>query len=312
MAAHRLAIIGYGKIAQDQHIPALQGSGDFELAAVTSGHAKTIPGVDKVFADDARMYAEAPEIDCVAICSAPGQRFDTARRALLAGKHVLLEKPPAATLGEARALATLAEDRGLSLFATWHARANPAVAEAARRLQGQQVGTLAVTWKEDVRRWHPGQEWVWAAGGFGVFDPGINALSIVTAILPGVLFVRSAKLSIPSNRQSPIAVELGFGCEPAGDALSATFDWRQTGPQTWNIEVQTRSGTRLWLTEGGAKLEDDGQAVETGPSQEYPDLYARFGQLIADGRSEVDLRPFELVADACLCGEREQVEPFSF
>ncbi len=312
VSPHKLAIIGYGKIAQDQHIPAIRASGVFELAAVTSGHAKTIPGVDKVFSEDAQMYADAPEIDCVAICSAPGQRYDTARRALLAGKHVLLEKPPAATLGEARALTALAQDKGLTLFATWHARANPAVIEAARRLQGQQVSGLAISWKEDVRKWHPGQEWVWGAGGFGVFDPGINALSIATAILPASVFVQSAKLSIPANRQSPIAVELGFGSEPPGDSLTAVFDWRQTGPQTWDIEVRTRSGSTLLLCGGGATLEVDGQRVETGPSKEYPDLYARFGELLDKGQSDVDLRPFELVADAFLCGERVQVEPFSF
>jgi D-galactose 1-dehydrogenase len=312
MPTHKLAIIGYGKIAQDQHIPAIRGSGAFELAAVTSGHAKTIPGVDKVFSQDADMYAQAPEIDCVAICGPPGERYDTARRALLAGKHVLLEKPSAATLGEARTLAALADDRRLTLFATWHARANPAVTEAARRLQGEQVSRLAITWKEDVRKWHPGQEWVWAAGGFGVFDPGINALSIATAILPASVFVQSAKLSVPSNRQSPIAVELGFGSEPPGDSLTAVFDWRQTGPQTWDIEVQTRSGATLLLSGGGAKLEADGQPVQTAESREYPDLYARFAELVDGGESDVDLRPFELVADAFLCGERVQVESFSF
>ena len=312
MPSHRLAIIGYGKIAQDQHIPAIQGSDRFELAAVASGHARRIAGVDKVFSEDVQMYADAPEIGCVAICSAPGRRYETARRALLAGKHVLLEKPPAATLGEARALALLAKDKGLTLFATWHARENPAVAEVARRLQGQQVSRLVVTWKEDVRKWHPGQEWVWGAGGFGVFDPGINALSIVTAILPSAVFVQSARLSIPSNRQSPIAVELGFGSEPPGDSLTAVFDWRQTGEQTWEIEVQTRAGSKLLLTEGGARLEIDGQPVQTSPSREYPALYARFAELLDEGESDVDLRPFELVADAFLCGEREQVEPFSF
>ena len=312
MPPHQLAIIGYGKIAQDQHIPAIQGSGAFRLAAVTSGHAKTIPGVDKVFASDADMYAQAPEIDCVAICSAPKQRFDTARKALLAGKHVLLEKPPAATLGEARALAALAKDKGLTLSATWHARANPAVTEAARRLQGQSVSRLTITWKEDVRKWHPGQEWVWDAGGFGVFDPGVNALSIATAILPAALFVQSAKLSIPSDRQSPIAVELGFGAEPPGDSLTAVFDWRQEGEQIWAIKVEIRAGATLLLSGGGAKLTVDGADVATAPSKEYPDLYARFAELIDAGESEVDLRPFELVADAYLCGERVQVEPFSF
>ena len=63
-------------------------------------------------------------------------------------------------------------------------------------------------WKEDVRVWHPGQRWIWEPGGFGVFDPGINALSIVARIFPGALFVREAELSYPRNKQTPIAAEL--------------------------------------------------------------------------------------------------------
>ena len=310
MTSHKLAIIGYGKIAEDQHIPAISASPHFELAAVVSGHAKTVPGVQRVFQDAGDLYAQAPDISCVAICGSPGQRFETARQALLADKHVLLEKPPAATLGQARALKALAEARGLTLFATWHARANPAVVETARRLQGQQIDSLAITWKEDVRKWHPGQEWVWAASGFGVFDPGINALSIVTAILPDVLFVESAKLSVPSNRQQPIAAELTFGAEPPAGSLTAVFDWRQTGAQTWTVEVRTKSGSDFKLTEGGAKLEVDGQPVALAAPQEYPDLYARFADLLDRRESDVDLRPFELVADAFLCADRAEVDPF--
>ena len=305
-----VAIIGYGKIAQDQHIPAIEKSEAFALAAVTSRHAKEIAGVQKVFSDAASMYVQAPEIDCVAICSAPGERFDTARQALLAGKHVLLEKPPAATLGQARALVELAADKGLTLFASWHARANPAVEDATARLKAEQVSALKITWKEDVRKWHPGQEWVWAAGGSGVFDPGINALSIATAILPAAIFIQSAKLSVPANRQQPIAVTLEFGSEPPAQNLTAEFDWRQTGPQTWDIEVRTVSGRTVLLSQGGAKLSVDGAEVHTAPAQEYPDLYARFATLLDEKRSEVDLRPFELVADAFLCGDREQVEAF--
>ncbi len=310
MAPLKLAIIGYGKIAQDQHIPAIAASPTFELAAVTSRHAKTIPGVERVFASEEEMYAAAPDIACVAVCSQPGLHYESARRALLAGKHVLLEKPPAATLGQARALAHLAEDRGLTLFTTWHARQNPAVAEAASRLLGEDVRSLKITWKEDVRKWHPGQDWIWASGGFGVFDPGINALSIVTAMLPMAIFVRSAKLSIPANREQPVAVDLVFGSEPEADSLTAQFDWRQTGDQIWDVEVQTRSGHTLLVSGGGATLSVDGAAVQTGPAQEYADLYARFADLLAGGSRDVDLRPFELVADAILCAERTVVDPF--
>ncbi|TIP51034.1 MAG: gfo/Idh/MocA family oxidoreductase, partial [Mesorhizobium sp.] len=68
--------------------------------------------------------------------------------------------------------------------ASWHSRYAPAV-EAARDFLGSTtIRSAAINWKEDVRRWHPNQDWIWAPGGFGVFDPGINALSIATHILP--------------------------------------------------------------------------------------------------------------------------------
>jgi D-galactose 1-dehydrogenase len=54
-----------------------------------------------------------------------------------------------------------------------------------------------VEWKEDVRQWHPGQQWIWQPGGLGVFDPGINALSIVTWMLPRPIFLTASELVFP-------------------------------------------------------------------------------------------------------------------
>jgi hypothetical protein len=157
------------------------------------------------------MLASVPDLDAVAICTPPQPRHAIARDALAAGKHVLLEKPPAATLSELVDLKTAAEAAGKTLFTTWHAQYNAGVEAARERLAGRSVTRLAVTWKEDVRVWHPGQEWIWQAGGFGVFDPGINALSIVTRILPEPVFVKRADLSFPANRDAPIAADLAFG-----------------------------------------------------------------------------------------------------
>ncbi|MFX7849463.1 hypothetical protein ABTK11_20365, partial [Acinetobacter baumannii] len=86
-------------------------------------------------------------------------------------------------------------------------------------------------------------------GGLGVFDPGINALSIVTEILPQAMFLKQATLEVPSNRQTPIAARLGF-TDALGTDVQADFDWRQTGEQTWDIVIETDS-TRVHLKKGG-------------------------------------------------------------
>src|SRR3954451_11783402 len=161
MARIRIAVIGVGKIAVDQHLPVIAGNPDFELVAVVSQRGVAAEGAP-TYADAAALY-EAQDVDAVAICTPPHVRHALARAALAAGKHVMLEKPPAATLAEMHDLTDAARAAGRVIFATWHSRYNAAVDEAKARLAGQRLRRLHIEWKEDVRRWHPGQEWIWDA-----------------------------------------------------------------------------------------------------------------------------------------------------
>jgi D-galactose 1-dehydrogenase len=309
MAVHRIGIIGLGKIAQDQHIPVIRANPSFDLLAVSSQRGLSVEGIPHAFKDYHDVLA-LPALEAVSICTPPQVRHRIAREALRAGKHVLLEKPPAATLSELEDLKHVAAEAGRVVFTTWHSQYNRGVDEARKALAGQRIKRLLVTWKEDVRHWHPGQQWIWEAGGFGVFDPGINALSIVTRILPEPIFVRRADLEFPANRDAPIAADLEFASGREGESLRAVFDWRQTGPQSWDIEVETEAGTTLKLSLGGSRLEIDGRLVAEEKPAEYQGIYRRFATLLDEGRSEVDDQPFRLVADAFMVGRRRSVEPF--
>lgn len=300
-----VALVGVGKIARDQHIPAIAADPDFELVATVSRNA----GVDGVaqFADIDAFLAAGPEA-AVSLCVPPSVRTDMALKALAAGRDVMLEKPPAATLGEVEAMQAAAREAGATLFATWHSREAPGVDTARDWLAGRVVRSASIVWKEDVRKWHPGQAWIWEPAGFGVFDPGINALSILTGILPGAFRVEEATLVFPENRQTPVAAELmlrGVG----GFPVSVDLDWLQTGPQTWDIAVETDDG-RLVLSEGGATLVVDGGEPIREPEREYPRLYRRFAELVKNRESDVDASPLRIVADAFLMGRREVAEPF--
>lgn len=170
------------------------------------------------------------------------------------------------------------------------------------------VTAVTITWREDVRRWHPGQRWLWEAGGFGLFDPGINALSIATRILPRALFMKSAELDIPENCHTAIAARLTLS-DATGMAVNADFDFLQSGHQSWDMLVETTQG-RLFLSEGGASMAVDGVAQAVPPATEYANLYRRFGQLIHSGASDVDLAPLRLVADAGLVARASSVAAF--
>ncbi|ADG11758.1 gfo/Idh/MocA family oxidoreductase [Caulobacter segnis] len=303
----RIGLVGVGKIAHDQHIPAIAADPRFDLVAAASRSQPDLGGLP-VFHDIAQMLAEGPELDAVALCTPPQARRETALAALRAGKHVFLEKPPGATVSEVAELAAVAREQGVVLFTSWHSRFATGVPQAKAWLAANPVRTLSIEWREDVRRWHPGQTWIWQAGGMGVFDPAINALSILTEIMPDEVFVTDAKLQVPENVQSPIAGHVDM-TTLKGAAITADLDFLQTGPQTWDITAWSDAG-ELKLSMGGAKLTIDGKVVVDGENREYPGLYDRFATLVAEGRSEVDVRPLTLVADAFMVGTRESVEAF--
>jgi D-galactose 1-dehydrogenase/L-arabinose 1- dehydrogenase len=292
----RLGIVGLGKIARDQHLPAIAVDPRFTLVAVADprGGDRTIPAYSSL----TEMLAAEPDLDAISFCTPPAGRHAIALEAIRAGKHVMLEKPPAATVTAANSLIAAAADQGVSLFTTWHSREAAAVEQARAWLAAATIKQVRIAWREDIRRWHPGQDWILAAGGFGVFDPGINALSILTHILPHPVMLATARFMVPAGRQAPIAADLAL--HSAGAPIHATFDFREEGDECWTVEVDAAEG-KLALTGGGARLSIDGMPLSgDGANQEYARLYHRFATLIARGASDIDLTPIQLVADAFL------------
>jgi D-galactose 1-dehydrogenase len=304
-----VGIVGVGKIARDQHIPAILGNSAFSFAAAASRHAHA-SGVAN-FSSIEEMLAGVSDLDAVAICTPPQAHYDAARLALAQGKHVLLEKPPCTSLAQLENLVRLARIARRTLYQTWHSRHAHGVAPAKRLLQQQTLQQGSVTWKEDVRQWHPGQTWIWEPGGFGVLDPGINAISILTQIVTEPIFVRSARLYVPSNCAAPIAAELEFVTD-SGVGISVALDFRHTGTQTWDIDLTTERGP-IRLSAGGGQLTVGTDAVppDAGAlANEYEHIYVSFAELIRQEKSEVDARPLQLVADIYMIAKYISVEPF--
>lgn len=307
--AFRIAVVGVGKIARDQHIPCIQKNKNFQLVAGVSRSAK-IEGV-RNFESLAALKASQVKVDAVALCTPPSVRLAMAREAMDAGWHVLIEKPPTPTLTEMMAIIDYAKKKKRVLYATWHSRYNKAVDEAKKRLKGKHVSFMRVTWKEDVKRWHPGQEWISQPGGFGAFDPGINALSIVTKILPEPIYVEAAKIDVPANWSTPIGADITF---KRGDGvkadLSAVFDWRQTGEQFWTIDIRTQDGMELKLINGGSNLHINGKLIMEAKMEEYEMIYGKFAKLLKAKKSDSDYSPLQLVCDAFMLAKPVVVPAF--
>lgn len=306
----RLAIVGMGKIARDHHVPSIVSEDRIKLVAIVDRNVPTSPN-HPVFENIDGLVASGIGVDAVSICTPPQVRRQLALEAIDAGWHVLLEKPPAASLSEVEILKTAAAHAGVTLFGNWHSRFGADVAAAREWLFDKRIGQVAIIWREDVHQWHPGQSWLWQPGGLGVFDPGVNALSILTYILPKALYVEKATIEVPANRSAPIAAQIVLR-DVDGVEITADFDFRQKGRQSWDILIDTDAG-RLSLHEGGGRLQLPGEPIKPASSDlegEYPALYARFAGLVAAGQSDVDVAPLRLVADIFTLARRIEVDPF--
>ncbi len=116
----RLGVVGSGMIAHEI-VPHL-GAWGYEVNAVCStprsvakAHEIADPYGAAVFTDYAQMLAQ-PDVDAVYVAVPNHLHFSHAMAALDAGKHVILEKPLAATVREAEKLALAARDKGLFLY----------------------------------------------------------------------------------------------------------------------------------------------------------------------------------------------------
>jgi predicted dehydrogenase len=302
----RIAIIGYGKIAEDQHVPSIKGNPRFDLVASSSRSGR---GVGQKFTDWRELIRSVDGLEAVAITTPPEPRYTIARECIEAGLQCLLEKPPTTGLAEIADLDCLAQGKGVTLLTTWHAQHHSTVEAAAKALAGKRIKSMTIRWHEDVHKWHPGQQWIWQPGGFGVFDPGINAFSIATRIFPGSLFVKAAELSFPEDAQTPIAADVTFYSPEADGPLTASLDWRRAEGEEWTVTVETSDGTDVRLEDGGAMLIVEGKRSAVQGIGEYPDIYRTFVDLIDQRRSLVDVAPLRLVADCLLVGGRKVVEP---
>jgi predicted dehydrogenase len=300
----RLALIGLGFIGRRRHIPIIAGHPRFELVAAARPRGGFAIDDVRLYADYHDLLEQEGEIDAVSICTQPRIRYDIAMAAIRAGRHVLMEKPPTTTLGELDALSAAGAERGVTLMVGWHSQFNVAVERAAALLAGKQVASLELVWEEDPGFWHPNQSWIWEPGGFGVFDAGVNALSILCKIWPGPLIVEAATLTVAAGAATPVAAEIAFRPTIPGGALHATMDWRAKADRRF-ISIETTDGLRIGLTESGRHLSVDGARVVEEDNHEYERIYDRFAELIEGRQSAVDQRPLRLVSDICLIAKRQ-------
>lgn len=160
--SYRIGIIGAGRIVRDCHLPAYRAAG-WEVVRIASRTAESAQAAAEVFgipassADFDDVIADE-RVDVVDI-SLPSHRHpEVAIKALEAGKHVLLQKPMANSLDEARPIVEAAERAGVKLAVNQNGRWDPAI-RACRELLERGVFGQLITASIDMRTRQPWQEY---------------------------------------------------------------------------------------------------------------------------------------------------------
>ncbi|MBS3648527.1 Gfo/Idh/MocA family oxidoreductase [Pseudaminobacter sp. 19-2017] len=138
----RIALIGCGRWGKNI-ARSLSAAGALEL--IVDPYADALTGLAKDLG--ARLSnkladAFAPHIRAVAIAAPAVQHASLVRRALLAGKHVFVEKPLAMDVSEAEELAALADERELTLMVGHLLQYHPAFLELCRQVERGAIGEV--------------------------------------------------------------------------------------------------------------------------------------------------------------------------
>ena len=169
-----VAGLGFGEAV---HLPALASNANFKPLALWHPRQERLDQACAAhglqgFSDWDALLAE-PSIEAIILATPPEPRFELAKKALEAGKHLLLEKPVALCADQVAELQRLAIRGGLSVGVDFEYRAVPLFMQAARLLQSGAIGKpwlVKYDWLMSSRA-NPERPWSWysdAAQGGGV------------------------------------------------------------------------------------------------------------------------------------------------
>ena len=195
-----VAVAGLG-FGEKVHLPALHANPDLRPVALWHPRRERLDAACAVHGlpgyDGWDALLADPAVEAVIIATPPEPRFELARRALEAGKHLLLEKPIALHADQACELQRLAIAKGLSVAVDYEYRAVPLFMQAERLLRSGAVGQpwlVKLDWLMGSRA-DPSRGWNWysqASKGGGVIGAlGTHAFDMLAWLVGPVASVSS-------------------------------------------------------------------------------------------------------------------------
>lgn len=187
MAKSKLGIVGLGGIAQVIHLPVLSKMDDVEIAAVCDSEiskARSIAtkyGVKKYYRDVEKMLTENPEISAVIIATQTNTHRDIANSCLQSEKDVLIEKPIARTLKEAKSIVETAKKYNRKVMVAMNNRFRNDMMMQRTFIKANEIGDIFYVKTGWIKPQSSNQKWMLEQekSGGGVFlDNGIVMMDL--------------------------------------------------------------------------------------------------------------------------------------
>jgi predicted dehydrogenase len=212
------------------------------------------------FTTDYRELVERDDVDLVLVLSAMATHGPITKAALLAGKHVLVEKPMAVELDQAEELVELARTSPGYLLCAPYVILSPTYHAVARHIQNGDIGrplTARARYGWAGPWWG---QWFYKKGGGALFDLGVYNLTSLTGLLGPARRVTSfAGIAIPERvvdgelmrveAEDNIQILLDFG-NSVFACLTAGFTMQRMRSPA--IEIYGTEGTLQMLGEDWA------------------------------------------------------------
>jgi predicted dehydrogenase/threonine dehydrogenase-like Zn-dependent dehydrogenase len=159
----RVGIIGAGSFATNVMVPLLAKRKDVVIQTIASATGIKAAALAKKYGvsrctSEAREVIEAPDVDCVFILTRHGTHALFAEQALLANKHVFVEKPLALTEEGARAVAAAQIESGKALMVGFNRSFSP-LAQKLKRFFSYRCQPMVIEFRGNVG-YRPPEHWL--------------------------------------------------------------------------------------------------------------------------------------------------------
>lgn len=267
-----IAGLGFGEAV---HLPGLRSLTDAQPVALWHPRAERLDqacaqhGLKGYHHWDA-LLAD-PAVEAIVIATPPQPRFDLARRALEAGKHLLLEKPVALEADQVADLQRLAIRQGCSVAVDFEYRAVPLFMQAKRLLAAGAIGTpwlVKLDWLMSSRA-NPERPWTWyssAEQGGGVIGAlGTHAFDMLAWLVGEIDQLQALQHTAIAARPLPGGGQAAVDAEDVALIQARLLNHGGTGPVPAQVNLASvaRNGRGCWLeiygSEGSLVLGSDNQ-----------------------------------------------------